>query len=131
MIRASCLCGSIAFTIGAELRASRCCYCKHCTKFAGTAPAVWAMADSATLNLVTSEKSLARYDSGRGLRCFCTTCGSPVWFESKEHPEIVAIPLGVVDAGDVPAPEAHIWVSSRPDWCEIRDARPQFPEYPE
>lgn len=131
MMRGSCLCGAVSFTLGGELRAARFCYCRHCTKFAGTAPAAWAMAERAHLHVTTPKPDLTRYDSGRGLRCFCTTCGAPLWFESKDFPDIVAIPLGVLDDGDIPPPEAHIWVSSKPDWCEICDMRPQHSRYPE
>ncbi len=131
MMHGSCLCGAIAFTLDGELRAPRYCYCRHCTKLAGTAPAAWAMAKSANLDVTTSEKTLARYDSGRGLRCFCTRCGAPVWFESKDFPDIIAIPLGVLDDGEIPSPEVHIWVTSKPDWCNICDDLPQHSRYPE
>jgi hypothetical protein len=125
-MRASCLCGAIRFTLDLELRAPRYCYCEHCTKFAGTSPATWAIALKAKLDVSASSGRVARYDSGKGLRCFCTTCGSPVWFESKDHPEYVAIPLGVLDDGDVPPPEMHIWVGSKPAWCAIHDDLPRF-----
>ncbi len=130
-MRASCLCGAVAFSIEGELRAARYCYCRNCTKSAGTTPAAWAMTESAGLTVTTSRETLQRFDSGRGLRCFCRQCGAPVWFESKDFPDIVAIPLGVLDDGDVPPPEMHIWVSSRPDWCVICDDRPQHAKYPE
>ncbi len=57
-------------------------------------------------------------------------CGSPGWFESKDFPEIVGIPLGVIDAGDVPPPETHLWVNSKPNWCAINDDLPRVGESP-
>ncbi|CAM2064718.1 GFA family protein [Sulfidibacter corallicola] len=129
MIHGSCLCKSIQFTIHGALRASRFCYCVHCTKYAGTSPASWAMAESATLE-VHGQGDIQKFNSGRGLRCFCTTCGCPVWFESIEHAEIVAIPLGVLDDGDIPAPEMHIFTQSKPTWCRIHDDLPQHETYP-
>ena len=131
MIRGSCLCQAHAFTINRPLRAARLCHCGNCTKFAGTSPAAWAMADSDALSVTKADAGIVRYDSGRGRRCSCATCGSPLWFESLEHPEIIAIPLGVLDSGEIPAPEFHLWIRSKPAWCKIHDDLPQYDTYPE
>jgi hypothetical protein len=130
MIQGSCLCGSTTFTIDGALTAARFCHCRNCTKFAGTSPASWALAASSDLTVDTSGP-VTKFDSGRGLRCFCSNCGAPLWFESLEHPEIVAVPLGALDAGEVPAPEFHLWTKSMPDWCSIDDDLPQHETYPE
>lgn len=131
MIRGACLCGQIRYTIHGELRAARYCHCSNCTRFAGTSPAAWAMADTAALSIENPDARVSKYDSGRGLRCFCPTCGSPVWFESIDRPDIVAIPLGALDGGNIPSPAMRIWVRSRPDWCAISDALPQHDTYPD
>lgn len=121
----SCLCGATRFRLGGELRGVRYCHCGNCRKFAGTSPATWAMAERAELAVTASAAPVGRYDSGRGIRCFCTACGSPLWFESLDYPHIIGIPLGVLDSGDVPPPEMHLWVDSRPAWDDIHDALPQ------
>lgn len=127
MIHGSCLCGSIRFSIDGELRSVRHCYCANCRKFSGTAPATWAMAQSGELTVSHPHPPVGRYNSGKGIRCFCQTCGSPVWFEPLDYPSIVGIPLGVIDdfGGPPPRPEMHLWVQSRPPWCEIGDDLPQ------
>lgn len=130
MNHASCLCGAVQFTINGDLKAPRYCHCRNCAKFAGTSPATWAMAEMAAIRLSTPEGDISQFDSGKGLRCFCAQCGAPVWFRSLDFPDIVAIPLGVIDDGDVPAPEMHIWVQSKPDWCAISDALPQHATNP-
>lgn len=129
MLSASCLCNSIRFEIHGELQEPRYCYCVHCTKFAGTSPASWARVNRHDIKL-KKQGATTRFDSGRGYRCFCATCGSPVWFESKDSSDIVMLPMGVVDDGDVPAPDRHIWVSSKPRWCAIRDELPQHATSP-
>lgn len=124
MYHASCLCQAFRFTIGGELKAPRYCHCANCTKFAGTSPASWVIAKRSNITM-TSSADMTKFDSGRGLRCFCPTCGSPLWFQSLDYPDIVAVPLGVIDDGDVPPPEMHIWVRSKPGWCSITDELPQ------
>ncbi len=129
MVKGSCLCGRVSFELDGELQAPRYCHCENCRKFSGTSPATWAMVNSSALQR-DQTLPLGRFDSGRGIRCFCPQCGSPVWFESKDFPEIVGIPLGVIDEGEVPPPEMHLWVSSKPDWCVINDDLPKISESP-
>lgn len=124
MYEASCLCGSFRFAIKGELSAPRFCHCANCTKFAGTTPASWAMTSLSNITMSASAE-LSKFDSGKGLRCFCARCGSPLWFQSLDYPDIVAIPLGVIDKGEIAPPEMHIWVQSKPDWCSITDGLPQ------
>jgi len=125
MIDCSCLCKKITFQLDGNLQSVRLCYCTNCRKFAGTSPAAWAMANSADLSS-PRDAAVGRFDSGKGIRCFCLDCGSPLWFESKDYPGIVGIPLGVVDTGDIPEPEKHLWVQSNPAWCSIIDDKPKF-----
>ena len=129
MRSASCLCESIRFELRGELQAPRYCYCVHCTKFAGTSPASWIMARRQDIHW-TTRGTVTRFDSGGGIRCFCSTCGSPVWFESKEDLDTLMLPLGVLDAADVPPPRMHMWVSSKPQWCAIHDDLPQHQTNP-
>lgn len=126
MIHGSCLCGSTKFTLHGKLRSARFCYCTNCTKFAGTSPATWAMADRASLRFEAQDAPVTKFNSGRGKRCFCATCGSPVWFESLEHPETYAIPLGVLDDGDIPMPAMNLWTRSKPGWCSINNDLPGY-----
>lgn len=127
----SCLCKALKFRITGSLRATRNCYCANCRKFAGTNPAVWAMAETADLEVLSREAPVSRFDSGRGIRCFCTTCGTPVWFESKDFPVIIGIPLGVLDGGKPPPPEMNLWTDSKQPWCTIDTELNSFPNGPD
>lgn len=88
------------------------------------------MAESSRLTITSKNAEISKFNSGRGIRCFCSQCGSPLWFESIDHPEIVAIPLGILDDADVPAPDMHLWVQSKPEWCAITDDLPQHDTHP-
>ncbi len=130
-ITGSCLCGATKIAIAGALRSVRLCHCKNCVKFAGTSPAAWAMAQSSEFQVADSDTPVTKFNSGAGLRCFCSACGSSVWFESFDFPDVVGIPLGVVDTGWVPNPEFHLWTDSNPTWCRINDGLPKFPQGPE
>ncbi|WP_281558371.1 GFA family protein [Thalassomonas sp. RHCl1] len=131
LLRGSCLCRSIDFKLSGGITAVRYCHCSHCRKFAGTSPAAWGMAETANLTITTSNSEIGKFNSGRGIRCFCLNCGSPLWFESIEYPQMIAIPLGVLDSDKLPAPEQHIWTQSKVGWCCINDDLPQHLTYPE
>lgn len=131
MVNGSCLCNSVRFSCASALHSARYCHCENCTKFTGTAPATWAITDTAGMTLSSGADNITRFNSGRGLRVFCQTCGSPLWFESLDFPEVVAIPLGVLDGGDLPTPEMHIWTDSNPPWCVINDGLPKHKTNPE
>ena len=129
-VTGSCLCGSVSFTLGGELTSPRYCHCENCRKFAGTSPASWVMADARTLTITRQEAQVSEYNSGKGIRCFCAACGSPLWFRSLDFPDILALPLGVVDEGLVPKPQMHLWFESKPHWCSVNDDLPKHVNNP-
>ena len=88
------------------------------------------MGEQQGLHVAKGDNQVGRFNSGQGIRCFCQNCGSAVWFESIEFPDIVGIPLGAIDSGNPPPPEMHLWVSSKPDWCNILDTLPQHDTFP-
>ena len=130
MMRGSCLCKAITFTVNGDIRNARYCHCKNCRKFSGASAAPWAITETAKLKMTSTDANVSKFNSGRGLRCFCSDCGSPVWFESLKYPEIIAIPLGVLDDEGIPAPEMHIWTQSQPAWSSIDDDLPQYKTNP-
>ncbi|MEM7359927.1 MAG: GFA family protein [Pseudomonadota bacterium] len=130
MVSGSCLCKSVQFTCSSTLHSARYCHCENCTKFAGTAPATWAINETAGMDVQAADDDITKFNSGHGLRVFCKSCGSPLWFESLDFPDVVAIPLGVLDDGAIPMPEMHIWTDSNPFWCVINDNLPQHKTNP-
>ena len=125
MIRGSCLCGGIKFEIDGAVVMSRYCHCVNCRKFSGTAQAAWGLANAAEFRQTASDTDVSKYDAGSGsLRTFCSSCGSPLWFEPQDMPAFRGVALGAIDEGDVSAPEVHLWVRSSPQWETIEGDLP-------
>jgi hypothetical protein len=82
------------------------------------------------LTVAPSEARVTRYDSGGGFRVFCSSCGSPLWYEPAALPNFRGIPLGAIDDGSVPEPEMHVWTSSKVSWASIADDLPQHETHP-
>jgi len=130
MLKASCACGKVAFEIHGAIHSARYCHCTTCRKFSGTASAAWGLAQAIDVTMLRGEANISRFDSGGGLRAFCSSCGAALWYEPAQLPEYRGIPLGVIDTGDVPAPQMHVWTQSQVAWAPITDALPQYPKHP-
>jgi hypothetical protein len=131
MIKGSCLCEAVALEIEGSIHNARYCHCANCRKFSGTAYAAWGLVRSDALTTIPVEPSVTGYDSGGGLRVFCTTCGSPLWYEPAGLAGYRGIPLGVIHEGAVPTPAMHVWTKSKAPWVSITDGLPQHETHPQ
>ena len=129
MMKGTCLCGRVAYEIDA-IHNARYCHCTNCRKFSGTAFAAWGLARTDQFRVTSSADNVTKYDSGGGLRVFCATCGSPLWYEPAGLAQFRGIPLGAIDGGDVATPAMHVWTKSKVDWITIGDDLPQHPTHP-
>lgn len=130
MLKGSCLCGGVAYEIDGPIRSPRFCHCLNCRKFSGTAGAAWGVVSADDFRLIHSHSGVTKYDSGGGLRAFCSACGSPVWYEPAGQPRFRGVPLGAMDDGEVPAPEMHVWTKSMPPWTSVADMLPRHERHP-
>ncbi len=130
MIRGSCMCGTVVYEISGRIHSARYCHCSNCRKFSGTAYAAWGLVHTDELTILAGQRGVTKYASGGGLRVFCTSCGSPLWYEPDGRPQFRGIPLGALDDGDVPKPEMHAWTRSKLPWASISDELPQHETHP-
>jgi hypothetical protein len=128
-MKGSCLCGRVSYEITGPLRRARYCHCVNCRKFSGTACSAWGLVETDQLTL-SSEGPVTKYGSAKGSRVFCTTCGSPLWYEPADLPQFRGIPLGAIDDAGVPPPEMHVWTKSKVPWASILDDLPQHETHP-
>jgi hypothetical protein len=129
-MKASCLCGCVTYEITGPIQRARYCHCAHCRKFSGTSHAAWGLIETVHLVVDPSTTSVGKYDSGNGLRVFCSSCGSPLWYEPTRMPQFRGISLGVIDDEGVPGPEMHVWMKSKVSWAAILDDLPQHETHP-
>jgi len=130
IMKASCLCGGVTYDITGPIHRARFCHCVTCRKFSGTAYAAWGLIETANLTLGQLSAVVNKFDSGNGLRAFCSTCGSPLWYEPTALPHFRGIPLGVLDDEAVVAPQMHVWTQSKVPWKTIADDLPQYLAHP-
>lgn len=129
-MKARCLCGNVTYEITGPVHSARYCHCANCRKFSGTAFAAWGLTETTHVVVAPASGAVTKYESGAGLRVFCSSCGSPLWYEPAGLPQYRGIPLGVIDEGAVPKPQMHVWTRSKVSWQSISDGLPQHETHP-
>lgn len=130
MIKGSCLCGAVALEINGPLRNARFCHCANCRKFSGAGYAAWGLVATEHLQVSAPVSKVSKYNSGGGLRAFCASCGSPLWYEPEGMPQYRGIPLGIIDEGEVPTPAMHVWTRSKVSWTALPGDVPTHETHP-
>jgi len=126
----SCLCGAVRFEVDEFQDQIAHCHCSMCRKFHGAAFATIAGVERSKFRWIRGEDALRGYTAGNGTtRSFCSQCGSSIAFSSPRAPaDVVEIALGLIDGEIDVTPDAHIFVGSKANWCEITDDLPAYIE---
>jgi hypothetical protein len=123
----SCLCGGVRYEVTGELGPVALCHCGMCRKASGTAFASNASVAREAFRIVRGSELIQRYESSPGhWRCFCRICGSPLFAEVAEMPDLVRLRLGLLDDDPGARPAYHWAVNWKAPWWEIRDELPRL-----
>lgn len=126
MLTGSCLCSAVRYEIDGKIGPVGHCHCATCRKAQGGAFVTNAPVRTKYFRLVTGADAVVEFESSPGKRrCFCRTCGSPLWSRRESAPDIVRIRLGLPDSDPRRRPLAHVWVSEKASWYEITDDLPR------
>jgi len=120
MLKGSCNCGGVTFTVSHVLRSSA-CHCGQCRKQSGHH---WAsgLAHDADVTVTGTLQWYASSDIAQ--RGFCPTCGSfVIWKMAGE--EKVSFSLGLIDGPTGLSLDRHIFTGSKGDYYDIADDVPQ------
>jgi hypothetical protein len=123
----SCLCGAIRFTVTTPTLFCGHCHCTMCRRNHGAAYVTWLAVARSQLSIDSGSAELTRYQSSEhGTRSFCRRCGSSLFCEAGERPEIVDIPLANMDGPIDRLPETHIYFDDRASWTIVADGLPRL-----
>ena len=124
---ASCLCNGVQLEINAELAPIMVCHCKQCQKAQGAAFAAITQVQKSNLKIVQGENLLQAYfASPNKKRVFCKICGSPVWSERLDKPEVVRLRVGLINEEISTQVSSHAFVTSKVKWYSICDSAHQY-----
>jgi hypothetical protein len=131
MIRGSCLCGGVRFTLVGELTPIQICHATRCRKASGSAAAPEMLAPAEGFDVVEGEELVQHYEAPllseppAYRRAFCRTCGSPLPSALEGTPFVILNP-GILDDDPGTRPFRHAFVAQQASWHEIADGLPRF-----
>lgn len=122
MHRGSCLCGGVTFTVSGDLPPIQVCHCGQCRRAQGTPFVTNIPVDEAQVDWLSGIGLIQRYESSPGkYRCFCKTCGSPLFSQRTSLPGVLRLRVGTLQ-GHVKAKLGfHIYDASRANWWSAQD----------
>jgi hypothetical protein len=130
MIKGSCLCEEVKYEYGGSINEVVICHCNQCNqckKVQGTPFVTHAPIELAKCKFINESGSIQVYFlSPNKKRVFCGSCGSPLYSQRTDMPEIIRLRLGTVTEGYIPEPnyEIHCW--SKSDWFSVNLERPKY-----
>ena len=131
MLTGTCLCSGVAFEVVGPLTQALNCHCTMCRKAQGAAFRTRARVHTADFRFTRGADLVTYFESSPGNhRGFCRVCGSPIHSRFDDHPEVLGLPLGLLDQDPGVKPGCHVFVGSKAAWHDITDALPQFPGLP-
>jgi hypothetical protein len=127
-----CLCGGVRFEIDAPLVSASYCHCTRCQRRTGTAASVQGRIAPGSLRVTQGEELIRAFQPPNGFpKLFCGSCGSALWSQSPDNPDIVSVRLGVFDEDPGIRPAWRQFVAYAAPWEPIPDdGLPRYPERP-
>jgi hypothetical protein len=125
-----CACGGVRFEIDAPLVSAGWCHCTRCRRRTGTPASPQARIEPGSLRIVSGEELVRAWEPERGwAKAFCGDCGSALWSQSPEDPQLKAVRLGAFDGDPGIRPQHRQFVAYAAVWEPIPDdGLPRFPE---
>ena len=129
-ITGGCLCGAVRYSIEAEPKFIRHCWCRDCQYIgagAGTVNVFFAT------EAVKVEGALADYASPAASgnlmhRRYCPSCGTPVFTQTEARLHFIGVRAGTFDDPELAKPQMAIWTSSAPSWAAFEADIPHEPK---
>ena len=121
MLKGSCLCGDVTFTVTGEPFDPAACHCSQCRKMSGH---VWAAAIVAEDGIEIAGPVRWYASSEQARRGFCPRCGSSLFWQALGSGQM-DFALGAVDGPTEMHLARHIYVESKGDYYDIPENEPQ------
>lgn len=125
-LKGSCLCGAVTYTVADEFSYALICHCSQCRRATGSAFKPFGGIERGKLEV---SGKLRIFGDVMTHDAHCETCGSLLYSIVSEGTRAHVTYGTLIDAPTL-EPTAHIFVGSKARWYTIRDALPQYPEFP-
>ena len=127
MLEGGCYCGAIRYEAAAAPFNETNCHCSICRRTTGAPFVAWFSVRRSQFRLTQGNPTRFR-STAKGVRSFCTQCGTQITFEHADYPDEIDITTCSLDQPAGVPPKDHIWTRSRVDWVRPADGLPEFRE---
>jgi hypothetical protein len=122
LLAGGCLCGAVRFELTAPPVSASYCHCTRCQRRTGTAASASARVAPGSFRLTSGEAELRAYRPPDGfVKVFCGSCGSALWSEHPEDPDVRSVRMGAFDADPGVRPSSRQYVDFAAAWEPIPD----------
>ncbi|MEW5687459.1 MAG: GFA family protein [Pseudomonadota bacterium] len=123
-----CLCGAVRYEVTGPLAPIQLCHCGQCRKAQGSAFAANIPVATEAFRLVQGEGELREHRASPGKRrVFCGACGSPMFSQRLDMPEVLRLRVGGLDDDSGLTVGFHIQSEFQAAWRPITDDLPAYP----
>ena len=130
-ISGGCLCGKIRYAVNQPLQYITACHCTHCQKASGAGASYNTVVPRAAVAFTSGQPKLFEdtAQSGNVLkRYFCGDCGSPIYSQRENAPEMMVLKVGTLDDSAEMNLIMNIWTKSARPWMPIDPMTECHPE---
>jgi hypothetical protein len=127
-----CLCGGVRFQLDAPPVVASYCHCRRCQRRTGAAYSAQARIAPGSLRITQGEGLVRTYRPPDGFaKMFCEACGSALWSQSPDDPDVISVRLGAFDADPGIRPSWRQFVAYAAPWEVVPDdGLPRYDERP-
>jgi hypothetical protein len=123
---AKCYCGAVNIQFANSPISIVHCHCSQCRRLSGAAFTTWVSFAKLEMRLEGGD-FISKYNASPNVcRHFCRSCGSHVYTLDARDPEIIGVPVGVLEGELSMEPKAHYFVDHKSAWLKIGDTLRQY-----
>lgn len=131
MLKASCLCQAVQYTLSGPARQMNLCHCTMCQKFSGSAYGAFTRFAAEDLTVESgADMEQTWASSAWASRVFCKRCGSSLRYVNRNLPQWVFVATGLFDSDPGVRPSQHIFLKDAAVWHALDDTEtPRFQDW--
>lgn len=126
--QATCSCGKLSLIAQGEPLRVSVCHCTACQRRTGSVFGMQARFSSDNVNIDGPSKKYVRTaDSGNRITFhFCPDCGSTMYYQLGDAPDMIAIPVGAFADPGFPPPQFSVYETRQHTWVVLPDNMEHF-----
>ena len=120
---ARCACGDCSIALAGEPKASCICHCSDCKRRTGSVFGVSNYFRAADLGAIAGELAVYGFHHAEEhddeKRYFCKKCGTPLYWQSSNRPQVVGVAAGCFPEESLAIPSVSYSTSKQLAWVEL------------